>query len=96
MNNSYAEKNFPTEQPPPCEKTRIPGEDGDQERSRRFEAPPSQRTQEINGSSLLSFDLPKDSRLRKPAEFKRVYALGRKFEGRFMTVFFLPSDKAVQ
>ena len=96
MNNSYAEKNFPTEQPPPCEKTRIPGEDGDQERSRRFEAPPSQRTQEINGSSLLSFDLPKDSRLRKPAEFKRVYASGRKFEWRFMTVFFLPSDKAVQ
>ncbi|MBK7707566.1 MAG: ribonuclease P protein component [Acidobacteria bacterium] len=34
--------------------------------------------------------------MRKPAEFKRVYASGRKFEGRFMTVFFLPSDKAVQ
>ncbi len=96
MSNSYAKKNFPTEQPSPREETRLPGENGDQERPRRIEAPPSQRTQEINGSSLLNFGLPKDSRLRKPAEFKRVYASGRRFEGRYMTVFILPSDKPVQ
>jgi ribonuclease P protein component len=30
--------------------------------------------------------------LRKPAEFRRVYATGRRFDGRFMTVFVLPSE----
>ena len=93
MNNSYAEKNFPTEQPSPREEARLPGENGDQERSRRIEAPQSQRTQEINGSALLNFGLPKASRLLKPAEFKRVYASGTRFEGRLMTVFVMPSDK---
>lgn len=96
MNNRYAEKNFSTEQPSPREETRIPGENGDQERSRRFEAPQSEGTQEIDGSALLNFGLPKDSRLLKPAEFKRVYAAGKRFDGRYMTVFVLRSDKPNQ
>lgn len=37
--------------------------------------------------------MPKDSRLRKRAEFLRVYEHGKRFEGRFMTVFILPSDR---
>jgi ribonuclease P protein component len=36
--------------------------------------------------------LPKDARLRKPAEFRAVYDKGKRFEGRLMTVFVLPSD----
>jgi ribonuclease P protein component len=35
--------------------------------------------------------LPKDARLRKPAEFRAVYDKGKRFEGRLMTVFVLPS-----
>ncbi|MFN2500386.1 MAG: ribonuclease P protein component [Pyrinomonadaceae bacterium] len=39
--------------------------------------------------------LPKDARLRKRAEFQRVYEQGKRFEGRFMTVFILPGERAV-
>jgi ribonuclease P protein component len=92
MNKIYAEKNISTEQPPPRKETRLPGAYGDEERTGRSQAPESQGTQEINSSALLGFGLPKDSRLRKPAEFKRVYASGQRFEGRFMTVFVLASE----
>jgi len=91
MNSNYAKENLSTEQSSPCEETRISRADGDQKRTRRFEAPPSQRTQEINGSALLNFRLPKGERLLKPAEFKRVYGSGKRFDGRLMTVFIMPS-----
>ncbi|MBA2333541.1 MAG: ribonuclease P protein component [Acidobacteriota bacterium] len=35
-------------------------------------------------------------RLRKRAEFLRVYELGKRIEGRFMTVFILPNENPVQ
>ena len=90
MESNYAEENVSTEQPPPREKARVQGENGDEERPRRAEAPPRERTQEINGSPLLSRRLPKAERLLKPPEFRRVYGEGRRIEGRFMTVFILP------
>ncbi len=96
MNNSYAEKNFPTEQPSPREETRLSRAHGDKERPSRSQAPPCEGTQEIDGSALLRFGLPKGSRLLKPADFKRVYASGRRFDGRFMTVFVLPNENPVQ
>jgi len=34
--------------------------------------------------------------LRKPSEFRRVYERGRRFEGRFVTVFILPSETLFQ
>jgi ribonuclease P protein component len=96
MNSIYAKENLSTKQPSPREKTRVSGANGDQKRTRRFKTPSGQRTQEINGSTLLNFRLPKDERLRKPSEFRRVYAGGKRFDGRFMTVFILPSDAGVQ
>ncbi len=96
MESKYAKENISAEQPPACEKTRFQGENGDQERPCRDKTPPRQRTQEINGSALLDFSLPKESRLRKRAEFLRVYAQGRRIEGRFMTVFILPTHNQVQ
>lgn len=96
MNNRYAKENFSTKQPPSCEEARLQSENGDQKRTRRFETPPCERTQEINGSALLNFRLPKTGRLRKPAEFKRVYGSGKRFDGRFMTVFILPSENDSQ
>jgi ribonuclease P protein component len=93
MGSNYAKENIPTEQPAPREKARVPGENGDQERPRSFEAPPRQRTQEINGPSLLRNRLPKAERLLKPPEFRRVYGNGRRIEGRFLTVFILPNGK---
>jgi ribonuclease P protein component len=94
--NIYAKENISTKQPSPCEETRLQSKNGDQERASRFETPQSQRTQAINGSSLLDFSLPKDSRLRKPAEFRRVYTEGRCLKGRFVTVFLMPSETAFQ
>lgn len=94
--NIYAKENISTKQPSPCEETRLQSENGDQERSRRDKTPPGERTQEINGSSLLDFRLPKENRLRKPGEFRRVYAEGKQLKGRFMTVFIMPSATAVQ
>ena len=76
MNSNYAKENLSTKQPPPRQETRIPRENGDQERTRRHQTPPSQWTQEINGPALLNFRLPKD--------------------GRFMTVFILPSESDFQ
>ena len=92
MESNYAKENISTEQPPPRQKARLSRTDGDQERPRRDQAPPSKRTQEINGSSLLGFGLPKESRLLKRADFLRVYKHGKRFEGRFMTVFILPAS----
>jgi ribonuclease P protein component len=94
--NIYGKENISTEQSPPREKTRFPGAHGDEERSRRDQTPPSQRTQEINSSALLNARLPKESRLLKPAEFRRVYAEGTCLKKHFMTVFIMPSGSAFQ
>jgi ribonuclease P protein component len=94
--NNYAKENISTKQSSPRQETRFPRENGDQKRTRRIEAPQSERTQEINGSSLLDFRLPKNNRLRKPGEFRRVYDGGKSLKGRFMTVFIMPSATAFQ
>lgn len=36
--------------------------------------------------------MPKTARLRKPQEFRRVYTGGKRFDGRYMTVFLLVSE----
>lgn len=91
----YAKENISTEQSPPRKDARLSRQNGDQERTRRPETPPGERTQEINGSSLLDFSLPKDSRLRKPSEFRRVYDKGKRFDGKLMTIFLLPSETSL-
>ena len=96
MNSNYAKENLSTKQSPQSEETRLQSENGDQERTRRFETPPSQRTQSIIGQTLLTFDLPKAERLRKPGDFRRVYSAAKRFDGRFMTVFILPSATTEQ
>ena len=94
--NNYATENLSAEQSPPRQETRVSRADGDQERTRRFETPPRQRSQTINGSALLNFRLLKANRLRKPSEFRFVYERGKRFEGRFMTVFIVPSETDFQ
>jgi len=59
MESNYAEENISTKQPPPREKAWLSRPDGDQERTRRDQTPPRQRSQEINSPALLSFRLPK-------------------------------------
>ncbi len=95
MESNYAEENISTEQPPPREKAWLQSENGDEKRPCRDQTPPCERTQEINGSPLLDLGLAKLERLRKRAEFLRVYESGKRFEGRFMTVFILPAKDGV-
>ena len=94
--NNYAKENISTEQSSPRQEARLSRQNGDQERTRRFETPPSERTESINRETLLNFDFPKANRLRKPREFRRVYEGGKRFEGRFMTVFIRPSETVFQ
>lgn len=94
MESNYAEENLSTKQPPPREKARLQGENGDQKRPRGAQAPQGEGPQAPDGSPLLiRFDLPKEARLAKRAEFLRVYESGSRIEGRFMMVFLLPNDK---
>lgn len=93
MESEHAEENLSTEQPPPREKARIQGEDGDEEWPGRTQASPCKGPQAIDGSPLLSFGLPKEVRLLKRADFLRVYNEGVRFEGRFMTVFILSVNR---
>lgn len=94
--DNYAKENISTKQPPSGEEARVSCKNGDQERSQCHQTPSGKRTQAINGSSLLDFSLPKDARLRKPREFRRVYAEGKRFEGRLFTVFILPTEGEFQ
>ena len=91
MESNYAAENISTEQPSSCEKARLQGADGDQERPRSIEAPQGQGPQTPDRAALLGFSLPKEARLRKRAEFLKVYENGKRYEGRFMTVFILPA-----
>lgn len=92
MERNYAAENISTKQPTPREKARFQGEDGDKEWSRRPETTPRKGPQAPDRTALLGSSLPKEARLRKRAEFLEVYEKGKRFEGRFMTVFILPSE----
>ena len=96
MECDYAEENLSTKQPPPREKARVQGADGDKERPSCSEATPREGPQASDGSTLLRFDLTKETRLAKRAEFLRVYEQGKRIDGRFMTVFILPNDGEIQ
>jgi len=96
MECDYAEENISTKQPPPREKARVQGADGDKERPGCSEATPREGPQASDGSTLLRFDLTKETRLAKRAEFLRVYEQGKRIDGRFMTVFILPNDGEIQ
>jgi ribonuclease P protein component len=91
MESDNAEENISTEQSPTRQKARLPRPDGDQERPGRSETTPRQGPQAPDAAALLSFDFPKEARLRKRAEFLRVYDKGTRIEGRYLTVFVLPN-----
>ena len=96
MNSNYAKENLSTKQPPPRKKARLQGADGDEKRPGRSEAASSEGPQASDRPTLLRFDLPKETRLAKRAEFLRVYEQGSRIEGRFMTVFVMPNERDIQ
>ena len=87
----YAEENFSTKQSKTRQKARISGTHGHKERARGAETPQGKGPQASGAASLLSFGYPKEARLRKRAEFLRVYEQGTRIEGRYLTVFLLPN-----
>jgi ribonuclease P protein component len=93
--DKYAKENISTEQPPAREKARLSRPHGDQERPRGAKTPPRQGPQEADAVALLGsgFGLPKEARLRSPAEFRRAYETGVRIEGRFMTAFVAKSPE---
>ena len=86
-----AEENFSAKQPPTRQKARLSRPDGYQKRPGRSETPPREGPQAPDAAALLGFGHPKEARLRKRAEFLRVYEQGNRIEGRYMTVFILPN-----
>ncbi len=94
---NYAKKNLSAEQSQKSEKTRISQENVHESGTQCISPPPQKGTQENNAVSLLkNFGLPKQNRLRKPKEFRRVYAEGVRIKGRFMTAFLMPSETSFQ
>jgi ribonuclease P protein component len=89
---NHAKENISTEQSSSSEKAWISCENGDKGRKSSVSASSSERTQEVNATSLLGFRFPKECRLRKSEEYQLVYSQGRRFDGEFMVVFILPSN----
>ena len=103
---SHDEENFPAQQSTAQENARIPRPDADEERPRGLGPPPGQGAQASDGLSLpgprkapegrhgapasSAQGAPTDFRIRRRAEYEKVYALGRKFYGRFMILFCAP------
>jgi ribonuclease P protein component len=96
MESNYAEENLSTKQPAARKKARIQGTDGDEKRQGRIETAPREGPEAPDRPALLRFDLPKETRLAKRAEFLRVYEQGRRIEGRYMTIFVLPNARDFQ
>ncbi len=95
-NYGKEEENLSTEQSPQSQETRLSLENENKIRTQRDQTPQIERTTEINAVPLLNFGLPKENRLRKPREFQSVYKKGKRIEGRFMTVFIVPSETSFQ
>jgi len=87
----YAEENISTKQSKTRQKARVSGTHGDKKRASSAETPQSEGPKASNSAALLGFSYPKEARLRKRAEFLRVYEQGTRIEGRYVTVFILPN-----
>ncbi len=81
----YHEKNIPAEQQAQEEKTRVPASDADSQRSQNSQSATEKRTQDDLG--LSGRGLPKTRRLRKRADFQRIYRNGIRVVGRFVVLF---------
>jgi len=86
------EEDLSTQQQTAEEEPRISRADADQGRTQGSEHSASQGTQADRG---LRLTLSRASRLRKRAEFRRVYDKGVRSRGRHMVVFALPNPEGV-
>lgn len=92
----YAKKNVSTKQPAAGKKTRLSHEDEHTGGPQRDQEKKEEGSKTTDALSLLDLGLPKEHRLRKPADFRRVYSGGERIKGRFLTAFFVPSETSFQ
>ncbi len=87
----YAKEDVSAEQSSPGQDPRVQSADGNKERAPGAQETPGQGAQAPDAFALLkrASSFPKDARLRKPAEFRQVYAHGRRHDGLLMTAFVL-------
>ena len=91
--DNYAEENISTEQSSPRQDARLQGAHGDQERPPGAQETPREGSQAPDAVALLKGGkrLTTGPHLRTSDEFKRVYGQGRRYDGRFLSVFLLPN-----
>lgn len=89
----YDKENISTEQSASRQDARFPRAHGDQERSPGAQETPREGAQTSDPGPLLEGcgRLTKEMRLRTSDEFRRVYARGKRYDGRLMTAFVLPN-----
>lgn len=90
----YAKAHISTEQSSPRQDTRFPRTDGVQERASGAQASPREGAQTPHPVTLLDTGegFPKDARLRNSAEFRVVYASGKRYDGRLFSAFVRPNE----
>ncbi len=81
----YHEKDIPAEQQAQEEKTRVPTSDEDPQRSQNSQGATEKRTQDHLG--LSGRGLSQTRRLRKRADFQRIYRNGIRVVGLFVVLF---------
>ncbi len=84
------EKNFPAKQPTAPQEARLPGADADPTRPQDSQRSAPSRSQADRGLTDQGF--PKAVRLRRRAEFQRVYRDGVRSAGRHVVVFAAASE----
>jgi ribonuclease P protein component len=91
--SDYVKENISTEQSSSRQDARLSRAHGDQERSPGAEETPREGSKASDPGPLLEGcgRLSKDMRLRTSDEFRRVYARGKRYDGRLMTAFVLPN-----
>ncbi len=86
------EEDIPAEQQAKKEKTWIPSSDADPQRSQDPMLATEKRTQDALG--LMGRGLPRMRRLRKRADFQKIYRIGVRVVGRFVVLFAVSGPEA--
>ena len=89
----HAKTHLPTEQSASCQNTRVSPSHVNEKWEVGAEEAASEGAQAADSSSLLKPEarLRRDLRLRSAAEFRSVYARGKRYDGSLMTVFVYPN-----
>jgi ribonuclease P protein component len=93
---SNNEKNIPTQQNQTCQNPRFPCQNGDSRWPQSLEFTPCERPSQIDrldfGLTNNDFGFPSQCRLKKPAEYKKVFAKPVKSSDQYFTLLAIRND----